>query len=147
MIFSINKEETSATYIDRDKYVCAEDKDIIKARLNNNASINKLITYIIAGEYNLNESDTKLLEIILNDSPISIELLQANFCQFVGYSSSTFRRSFNTLVEKGIIEIGRSKPNVATPVEGINISNAIATNAKYLVIELKPNITSSYITV
>nr|DAU76802.1 MAG TPA: winged helix-turn-helix domain protein [Crassvirales sp.] len=147
MNFSINKKETSATYIDRDKYVCAENKDIIKSKLNNNITINKFLTYIIAGEYNLNESDTKLLEMILNDSPITINLLQDNFCKFVGYSSSTFRRSFNTLVTKGIIDIGKEKPNTITPAESINIDSNVANNAKYLIVELKPNITSSYVTI
>lgn len=147
MNFSINKKETSATYIDRDKYVCAENKDIIKSKLNNNITINKFLTYIIAGEYNLNESDTKLLEMILNDNPITINFLQNNFCKFVGYSNSTFRRSFNTLVTKGIIDVDKEKPNTVTPAESINIDSNIANNAKYLIVELKPNITSSYITI
>lgn len=142
----IDKRKSNAIYVDKSNNHIANADDIIKLTfIDNSTAINKYIA-IIAGVYKLNDTEVAILKYIINNK---YNNLSGQVCitvaKIINKSTATIARAIASLRDKRLIY---SDENNAIKIStSININIEALYKAKFLVIELHPEITSNGITI
>lgn len=85
---------------------------------------NKILTELIAKDNNLTDTESKLLEIILDYKSADIDSIKYRFCNVKGYSPHAFVKTFNNLTNKNIILVNDTK-RIITSANYIENSNPL----------------------
>lgn len=142
----IDKRKSNAIYVDKSNNHVANVDDIIKLTFTDNyATIDKYIA-IIAGVYKLNETEVAVLKYIITDKYNS---LSGQVCiavaKIINKSTATIARAIDSLRTKKLIYgNGANTLKVST---SIDVNNDALSNAKFVVIELHPEVTSNGVSI
>lgn len=142
----IDKCKSNAIYVDKSNNHIANVDDIIKLTFtDNSATIDKYIA-IIAGVYKLNETEVAVLKYIIADKYNS---LSRQVCiavaKIINKSTATISRAIDSLRTKKLIYgTGANALKVST---SIDVNNEALSNAKFVVIELHPEVTSNGVSI
>lgn len=142
----IDKCKSNAIYVDKSNNHIANVDDIIKLTFtDNSATIDKYIA-IIAGVYKLNETEVAVLKYIIADKYNS---LSGQVCiavaKIINKSTATIARAIDSLRTKKLIYgNGANALKVST---SIDVNNEALSNAKFVVIELHPEVTSNGVSI
>lgn len=140
----IDNRKSNAMYVDKANNHIANSDEIVRFILTDKASnIDKYIS-VITGLYNLGEAEAAVLKyVIINDNTsLSGEVCIA-VAEVINKSTATVARAINTLRNKKLIYGDGAKalrPSIAVAAD----LKAIA-KAKFFVIEVNPEVTSSKI--
>lgn len=137
----IDNRKSDAMYVDKTNNHVANNDEIIKFILTDNASnIDKYIG-VIAGVYNLGEAEVAVLKyVIINDNTALSGEVCIAVAEVINKSTTTVARAINTLRNKKLIYGDGAKalrPSIAVAAD----LKAIA-KAKFFIIEVNPEITS-----
>ena len=142
----IDKRKSNAIYVDKSNNHIANADDIIKLTFtDNSATIDKYIA-IIAGIYKLNNTEVAVLKYIIDNKYSS---LSGQVCiavaKIINKSTATIARAIDSLRIKRLIY--SDETNAIKISTSININNEALSKAKFIVIELNPEITSNGISI
>lgn len=146
MNICIDKRKTDIIYVDKVNNHVANNDETIKLINNCDCSIIDIYFAIIAGINKLNDTEVEVLKYIMCNSNIDrYNNILNNVSKIINKSTTTVSRAINTLKDKKLIHVYASN-NVAISND-IAISKYMADNAKFLVIELNPKVTSKGISI
>ena len=129
----IDNRNNNSLYVDKVNNHIAKSDEIIK--LTNNKNISNLDAYIniLAGNYNLNKNEIAVLKYIMNKNNC---VLSTDICKDVA-----------KITNKSIITISRALNSIIkNNLANIDIDSSNIEKVKFLIIELRPEITSNNIT-
>lgn len=140
----IDNRTNAAIYVDKANNHIANSDEIVRFIITDNASnIDKYIG-IITGVYNLGEAEAAVLKyVIINDNTALSGEVCITVAEAINKSTATVARAINTLRNKKLIYGDGAKalrPSIAVAAD----LKAIA-KAKFFVIEVNPEVTSSKI--
>ena len=146
MDITIDKRKTDIIYVDKANNHVAYNDETIKLINNCDNTIIDIYFNIIAGVYKLNDTEVEILKYIMRNSNVDrYNNILNNVSKIIKKSTTTVSRAINSLKDKKLIHIYASN-NVAISND-IAISKYAANNAKFLIIELNPKVTSKEITI
>lgn len=142
----IDKRKTDIIYVDKDNNHVANNNDIIKLIATNNTSAINAYVKILAGTYSLNNTEIAVLKYLIagNNNELARIVCDA-VAKLICKSTATVTRAIASLRDKRLIYIDSA--NAIKVSSSIAISTSAIANAKFLVIELHPEITSNGITI
>ncbi|UVY46390.1 MAG: plasmid replication protein [Bacteriophage sp.] len=142
----IDKRKSNAIYVDKSNNHIANVDNIIKLTFtDNSATIDKYIA-IIAGVYKLNETEVAVLKYIITDKYNSLSgQVCITVAKIINKSTATIARAIDSLRTKKLIYgNGANALKVST---SIDVNNEALSNAKFVVIELHPEVTSNGVSI
>lgn len=142
----IDKRKSNAIYVDKYNNHIANVDNIIKLTFtDNSATIDKYIA-IIAGVYKLNETEVAVLKYIITDKYNSLSgQVCITVAKIINKSTATIARAIDSLRTKKLIYgNGANALKVST---SIDVNNEALSNAKFVVIELHPEVTSNGVSI
>lgn len=142
----IDKRKSNAIYVDKYNNHIANVDNIIKLTFtDNSATIDKYIA-IIAGVYKLNETEVAVLKYIITDKYNSLSgQVCITVAKIINKSTATIARAIDSLRTKKLIYgNGANALKVST---SIDVNNEALSNAKFVVIELHPEVTSNSVSI
>lgn len=146
MNISIDKRKTDIIYADKVNNHIAYNDETIKLINNCNNSVIDIYVNVLAGINKLNDTEIEVLKYIMyNDNNVHYIKILNNVSKNINKSVTTVSRAVSTLKSKKLI-YATSFNNIIIS-DYIAISNNKANNAKFLVIELNPKVTSREITI
>lgn len=146
MDITIDKRKTDIIYVDKANNHVAYNDETIKLINNCNNSVIDIYVNILAGVNKLNDTEIEVLKYIMyNDNNVHYIKILNNVSKNINKSVTTVSRAISTLKSKKLI-YATSFNNIIIS-DYIAISNNKTNNAKFLVIELNPKITSREITI
>ena len=146
MDITIDKRRTDIIYVDKANNHVAYNDETIKLINNCDNTIIDIYLSVIAGVYKLNDTEVEILKyIICNSNADRYNNILNNVSKIIKKSTTTVARAINSLKDKKLIHIYSSN-NVAISND-IAIPKYTANNAKFLIIELNPKVTSKEITI
>lgn len=142
----IDKRKTDIIYVDKDNNHVANNNDIIKLIATNNTSAIDAYIKILAGTYNLNDTEIAVLKYLIagNSNELAGIVCDA-VAKLICKSTATVTRAIASLRDKRLIYIDGD--NAVKVSSSIATSTSAIANAKFLVIELHPEITSNGVTI
>ena len=142
----IDKRKTDIIYVDKDNNHVANNNDIIKLIATNNTSAIDTYVKILAGTYNINDTEIAVLKYLIagNNNELAGIVCDA-VAKLICKSTATITRAIASLRDKRLIYIDSA--NAVKVSSSIAISTSAIANAKFLVIELHPEITSNGVTI
>ena len=146
MDITIDKRKTDIIYVDKANNHVAYNDETIKLINNCDNTIIDIYLSVIAGVYKLNDTEVEVLKYIMRNSNVDrYNNILNNVSKIIKKSTTTVARAINSLKDKKLIHIYASN-NVAISND-ITIPKYTANNAKFLIIELNPKVTSKEITI
>ena len=142
----IDNRKTDILYVDKENNHVIKDKETIKlVNAGNNSNIDIYID-IITGINKLNETESFVLKYVITNNG-SVKRLTAinDIIKDIDKSVSTINRAIECLRIKGLVYITNAGEIKVSNSIKINIDNIV--NARLLVIELNPEITSKPISI
>lgn len=142
----IDNRKTDILYVDKENNHLIKDKETIKlVNAGNNSNIDIYID-IITGINKLNETESFVLKYVITNNG-SVKRLTAinDVAKDINKSISTVIRAIECLNIKGLVYITNAGEIKVSNSIKINIDNIV--NARLLVIELNPEITSKPISI
>lgn len=138
----IDKRKTDIIYVDKANNHVANSNDVIKLiSINNDSNIDTYIK-IFAGVYCLNDTEVAVLRYIITNTDNELSgIVCATVAKLINKSTTTVARAIDSLRAKRLI--------YSTDSNAIRVSTSIAinakaiSNAKFIVIELHPEVTSN----
>lgn len=138
----IDKRKTDIIYVDKDNNHVANNNDVIKLIVTNNNSAVDAYVKILAGTYSLNDTEIAVLKYLIagNSNELS-GIVCVTVAKLIHKSTATIARAIASLRDKRLI--------YGDGANAVKVSSSIATstsainNAKFLVIELRPEVTSN----
>ena len=138
----IDKRKTDIIYVDKANNHVANSNDVIKLiSINNDSNIDAYIK-IFAGVYCLNDTEVAVLRhIITNTNDELSGVVCVAVAKLINKSAATIARAIDSLRAKRLI--------YGNGANALKVSTSIATNAKaisnakFIVIELRPEVTSN----
>lgn len=142
----IDKRKTNIIYVDKDNNHIANNNDIIKLIATNNTSAIDAYVKILAGTYNLNDTEIAVLKYLIagNSNELAGIVCDA-VAKLICKSIATVTRAIASLRDKRLIYIDSA--NAVKVSSSIATSTSAIVNAKFLIVELHPEITSNGITI
>ena len=141
----IDNRNNNSLYVDKVNNHIAKSDEIIK--LTNNKNISNLDAYIniLAGNYNLNKNEIAVLKYIMNKNNC---VLSTDICKDVAKITNksiiTISRALNSIIKNNLAYINIfNEVYVST---NIDIDSSNIEKVKFIIIELRPEITSNNIT-
>lgn len=141
-----DKRKTNIIYVDKNNNHVANNDDILKLINIDNSSNIDIYIGIIAGANNLNETEIAVLKHVLNN----------NGCELIGelcFAVSKIINKSTATVARAIANLRNMKLIYGDGANTIKLSSSITTNiktlskAKFIVIELNPEVTSNSISI
>lgn len=136
-----DKRKTDIIYVDKANNHIANSNEIVKLMSINNDSNIDIFLKILAGTYALNDAEVAVLRYIIADKDNS---LSGQVCvavaKLINKSTATVARAIDALRAKRLIYDNGS--NTLKVSASINAKVKDIANAKFIVIELHPEITS-----
>lgn len=138
----IDKRKTDIIYVDKANNHVANSNDVIKLiSINNDSNIDAYIK-IFAGFYCLNDTEVAVLRYIITNTNNELSgIVCATVAKLINKSTATVARAIDSLRAKRLI--------YSNSTNALKVSTSIATNdkaisnAKFIVIELHPKVTSN----
>lgn len=141
-----DKRKTNIIYVDKNNNHVANNDDILKLINTDNSSNIDVYIGIIAGANNLNETEIAVLKYILNNNGNNlIGQVCVNVARIINKSTATVARAITSLRDMKLI--------YGNGANTVKLSSSITTNietlskAKFIVIELNPEITSNSVSI
>lgn len=142
----IDKRKTNIIYVDKDNNHVANNNDIIKLIATNNTSAIDTYIKILAGTYNLNDTEIAILKNLIDKNSDELAgIVCTTVAKIINKSTATVTRAIASLRDKRLIYIDST--NAIKVSSSIATSTSAIANAKFLVIELHPEITSNGVTI
>ena len=136
-----DKRKTDIIYVDKANNHVANNNEIIKLMSINNDSNIDIYLKILAGIYALNNAEIAVLRYVIADKDNS---LSGQVCvavaKVINKSTATVARAIDSLRAKRLVYGNGS--NALKVSTSINAEVKVITNAKFLIIELHPEVTS-----
>lgn len=146
MEIKIDTRKVDNHYYDKELNHIANNNDIIKLTNNDGASPFNVVIDILASSLKLNEQEKNVLSLINYYNNINnIQDILDRYKSDYNRSKTTFNRCIETLKKKRVIKVdsrGLIKVN-----EKYIINNNTSAKARFLVIELSPDLTSKHISI
>ena len=138
----IDKRKNDIIYVDKANNHVANSNDVIKLiSINNDSNIDAYIK-IIAGVYCLNDTEVAVLRHIITNADKELSgIICTTVAKLINKSTATVARAIDSLRAKRLI--------YSTDSNAIRVSTSIATNdkaisnAKFIIVELHPEVTSN----
>lgn len=138
----IDKRKTDIIYVDKANNHVANSNDVIKLiSINNDSNIDAYIK-IFAGVYCLNDTEVAVLRYIITNADNELSgIVCATVAKLINKSTATVARAIDSLRAKRLI--------YSNSTNALKVSTSIATNAKaisnakFIVVELHPEVTSN----
>ena len=142
----IDNRKTDILYVDKENNHVIKDKETIKlVNAGNNSNIDIYIN-IIAGINKLNETESTVLKYIMsNDDSVKRFKVINDVAKDINKSISTVIRAIECLNVKGLVYVTNAGEIKVSNSINVNINDIV--NARLLVIELNPEITSKPISI
>lgn len=138
----IDKRKTDIIYVDKDNNHVANNNDVIKLIATNNTSAVDTYIKILAGTYSLNNTEIAVLKyLIAGNSNELAGIVCVTVAKIIHKSSATVARAIASLRNKRLIY--GDGANVVKVSSSIAASTSAIANAKFLIVELHPEITSN----
>lgn len=141
-----DKRKTDSIYVDKNNNHIANNDEILKLMNTDNSSNIDIYIGIIAGANNLNKTEIAVLKYILNNNGSNLSgQVCVNVARIINKSTATVARAITSLRDMKLI--------YGDGANTIKISSSIITNietlskAKFIVIELHPEVTSNGISI
>lgn len=149
MELNIDNRKTDAMYVDKELSQVAVDDSLVKFITKDCHDPLKLAISLFAGVFNLNESETDTMYYInyLSDNNGQVSLIKVSdvFRSNTLKSKSTFDRAIESLKDKGIIYFTNLGKDICIKKEyKVNVNDI--DKASFIVIEVKPQVTSQAVT-
>ena len=149
MELNVDYRKTNAMYVDKELSQVATDDSLIKFITKDCHDPLKLAISLFAGVFNLNESETDTMYYInyLSDNNGQVSLIKVSdvFRSNTLKSKSTFDRAIESLKDKGIIYFTNLGKDICIKKEyKVNVNDI--DKASFIVIEVKPQVTSQAVT-
>lgn len=149
MELNIDNRKTKAMYVDKELSQVAIDDSLVKFITKDCHDPLKLAISLFAGVFNLNESETDTMYYInyLSDNNGQVSLIKVSdvFRSNTLKSKSTFDRAIESLKDKGIIYFTNLGKDICIKKEyKVNVNSI--DKASFIVIEVKPQVTSQAVT-
>ena len=142
----IDKRKTDIIYVDKDNNHVANNNDIIKLIATNNTSAINAYVKILAGTYSLNDTEIAVLKYLIASNSNGLAGIVCDaVAKLICKSTATVARAIASLRDKRLIYIDSA--NVIKVSSSIAASTSAIDNAKFLIVELHPEITSNGITI
>lgn len=138
----IDKRKTDIIYVDKVNNHVANSNDIIKLiSINNDSNIDAYLK-ILAGTYALNDTEVAVLKYIITDKYDNLSgAVCITVAKIINKSTTTVARAIDSLRAKRLIySNGANALKVSTSI-AIDVNTI--SNAKFIVIELHPEVTSN----
>lgn len=149
MELNVDYRKTNAMYVDKELSQVAIDDSLVKFITKDCHDPLKLAINLFAGVFNLNESETDTMYYInyLSDVNGQVSLIKVSdvFRSNTLKSKSTFDRAIESLKDKGIIYFTNLGKDICIKKEYKVDVNSI-DKAAFIVIEVKPQVTSQAVT-
>lgn len=142
MSIVIDKRETDIIYVDKNNMHVANNDEVIK--LISIGGMSPIDTYIaiIAGGLYLNETEVAVLKYIIKNNGTKLTgQVCVEVAKVIDKSTATVSRAINCLREKKLIYVDDAK--VVRLSASINASVDTLNTANFIVVEVKPEVTSS----
>lgn len=142
----IDKRKTDIIYIDKDNNHIANNNDIIKLIATNNTSSIDTYIKILAGTYSLNDTEFAVLKYLIADNSNEVAgIVCTAVAKIIRKSNATVTRAIASLRSKRLIYVDDAN----TLKVSSSIANSIyaIANAKFLIVELHPEVTSNGLTI
>lgn len=138
----IDKRKTNIIYVDKDNNHVANNNDVIKLIATNNTSAVDTYVKILAGTYSLNNTEIAVLKyLIAGNSNELAGIVCVTVAKIIRKSSATVARAIDSLRNKRLIY--GDGANVVKVSSSIATSTSAIANAKFLIVELHPEVTSN----
>ena len=149
MELNIDYRKSNAMYVDKELSQVAIDDSLVKFITKDCHDPLKLAISLFAGVFNLNESETDAMYYInyLSDANGQVSLIKVSdvFRSNTLKSKSTFDRAIESLKDKGIIYFTNLGKDICIKKEyKVNVNSI--DKAAFIVIEVKPQVTSQAVT-
>lgn len=149
MELNVDYRKTNAMYVDKELSQVATDDSLVKFITKDCHDPLKLAINLFAGVFNLNESETDAIYYInyLSDNNGQVPLVKVSdvFRSNTLKSKSTFDRAIESLKDKGIIYFANLGKDICIKKEyKVNVNSI--DKASFIVIEVKPQVTSQAVT-
>lgn len=146
MDISIDKRKTDIIYVDKENNHVANNDEVLKLVSTNNKTNVDTYVRIISAAYNLNDTEIAVLKYLIDNDNVSTTLLIPMIvAERINKSRATISRAIDSLRDKHLIYITSS--NCVVVVNSIYTNRDNLIKAKFLVIELHPEVTSKGITI
>lgn len=138
----IDKRKTDIIYVDKANNHVANSNDVIKLISTNNDSNVDAYIKILAGVYCLNDTEIAVLKYLIADTNNELSgIVCTNVAKLINKSTATIARAIDSLRAKRLIYgNGANAIKVST---SISTNAKVISNAKFIVIELHPEVTSN----
>lgn len=138
----IDKRKTDIIYVDKDNNHVANNNDVIKLIATNNTSAVDTYVKILAGTYSLNNTEIAVLKYLITGNSNELAgIVCVTVAEIIRKSSATVARAIASLRDKRLIY--GDGANVVKVSSSIAASTSAIANAKFLIVELHPEITSN----
>ena len=146
MDITIDKRKTDIIYVDKANNHVAYNKEVIKLINNCNSSVIDVYINILSGFNSLNDTETKVIKYIICNIEKNYNNCVLNaVAKNINKSTTTISRAIKSLINKKLIYINSANKIVLS--NAIAIDKDVIDNAKFLIIELNPKVTSKEITI
>lgn len=136
-----DKRKTDIIYVDKANNHIANSNEIVKLMSINNDSNIDIFLKILAGAYALNDAEVAVLRYIIADKDNSLSgQVCVAIAKLINKSTATVARAIDALRAKRLIYGNGS--NTLKVSASINAKVKDIANAKFIVIELHPEVTS-----
>lgn len=138
----IDKRKTDIIYVDKANNHVANSNDVIKLiSINNDSNIDAYIK-IFAGVYCLNDTEVAVLRHIITNADNELSgIVCTTVAKLINKSTATVARAIDSLRAKRLIYSTDS--NAIRVSTSITISAKAISNAKFIIVELHPEVTSN----
>lgn len=138
----IDKRKTDIIYVDKDNNHVANNNDVIKLIATNNTSAVDTYVKILAGTYSLNNTEIAVLKYLIDsNSNELVGIVCGTVAKIIRKSSATVARAIASLRDKRLIY--GDGANAVKVSSSIAASISAIANAKFLIVELHPEVTSN----
>ena len=136
-----DKRKTDIIYVDKANNHVANNNEIIKLMSINNDSNIDIYLKILAGVYTLNDAEIAVLRHVITNKENSLSgQVCITVAKIINKSTATVARAIDSLRAKRLVyDNGNNALKVSA---SINAEVKVITNAKFLIIELHPEVTS-----
>lgn len=140
MNLTIDKRKTDIIYVDRTNIHSAKNDEVLKL-VNNNNNINSIDVYvnILAGAYNLNNIESKVLKYLITNIECKTSAICNIMSKCINKSNATIFRAIDKLRSKNLVYINQDGYIIVS--NAIKVDNSI-NDIKFIVIEVNTKITS-----
>lgn len=146
MKIAIDNRNTDIRYVDKANLHNANNDEVIKFINCGDRNNSSVIINVIAGYYSLNKTESVILKYIMFNYDIVYYKKVVNVISIItGKSTSTIDRAISNLKTKGLIYITIN--NEIKVSSSIKVDINKVNNAKFLVIELNPDVTSNGVSI